>query len=125
MRIRADSWRVCPFLLKQFSVFNWIKAGIPGTRLLFMEIFGVVNEQIQKGREKFMYQLKTEADFDSAHLSGYTPANVPTSMVIAGMWRLRSKAGSWRKTVRGEDAGRFRESEKDLRELADSMDHTR
>lgn len=49
-----------------------------------------------------MYQLKTEADFDSAHFLSGTPANVPTSMAIAGMWRLRSKAGSWRKTARSE-----------------------
>ena len=47
-----------------------------------------------------MYQLKTEADSIPHIFCPVTPGSVPTSMAIAGMWRLRSKAGSWRKTAR-------------------------
>ena len=46
-------------------------------------------------------------------------------MAIAGMWRLRSKAGKLEKN--GQERGMlvdFGDLKKDLRELADSMDHT-
>ena len=52
-----------------FFYFNRITAG--NTGFFYLWNIGVV-WQIQK-EEEIMYQLKTEADFDSAHfLSGYT-----------------------------------------------------
>ncbi len=71
-----------------------------------------------------MYQLKTEADFDSAHfLSGYTGK---CSNIHGHRWHVEIEIESRKleKNGQGEDAGRLRRSEKGSSELADSMDHT-
>ena len=54
-----------------------------------------------------MYQLKQKQISIRHTFCPVTPANVPISMAIAGMWRLTSKAGSWRKRSGARDAGRL------------------
>lgn len=72
-----------------------------------------------------MYQLKTEADFDSAHfLSGYTGK---CSNIHGHRWHVEIEIESRKLEKNGQGRGMlvdFGDLKKDLRELADSMDHT-
>ena len=72
-----------------------------------------------------MYQLKTEADFDSAHfLSGYTGK---CSNIHGHRWHVEIEIESRNLEKNGQERGMlvdFGDLKKDLRELADSMDHT-
>ena len=72
-----------------------------------------------------MYQLKTEADFDSAHfLSGYTGK---CSNIKGHRWHVEIEIESRKLEKNGQKRGMlvdFGDLKKDLRELADSMDHT-
>ena len=72
-----------------------------------------------------MYQLKTEADFDSAHfLSGYTGK---CSNIHGHRWHVEIEIESRNLEKNGQERGMlvdFGDLKKDLKELADSMDHT-
>ena len=72
-----------------------------------------------------MYQLKTEADFDSAHfLSGYTGK---CSNIHGHRWHVEIEIESRKLEKNGQERGMlvdFGDLKKDLKELADSMDHT-
>lgn len=72
-----------------------------------------------------MYQLKTEADFDSAHfLSGYTGK---CSNLHGHRWHVEIEIKSQHLEKTGQGRGMlvdFGDLKKDLKELADSLDHT-
>ena len=72
-----------------------------------------------------MYQLKTEADFDSAHfLSGYTGK---CSNIHGHRWHVEIEIESRKLEKDGQERGMlvdFGDLKKDLKQLADSMDHT-
>ncbi len=72
-----------------------------------------------------MYQLKTEADFDSVQfLSGYTGK---CSNIHGHRWHVEIEIESRKLEKNGQGRGMlvdFGDLKKDLRELADSMDHT-
>ena len=72
-----------------------------------------------------MYQLKTEADFDSAHfLSGYTGK---CSNIHGHRWHVEIEIESRNLEKKGQERGMlvdFGDLKRDLKDLADSMDHT-
>lgn len=71
-----------------------------------------------------MYQLKTEADFDSAH---FIRLHWKCSNIHGHRWHVEIEIESRNLEKNGQERGMlvdFGDLKKDLKELADSMDHT-
>ena len=101
-----------------FFYFNWIKAGNPGFFYLWKYSGGVTDSE---GGKIYV----SVADFDSAHfLSGYTGK---CSNIHGHRWHVEIEIESRKLEKNGQGRGMlvdFGDLKKDLRELADSMDHT-